>query len=201
MVVSATRSFEAGSPVSRYWLARCEGFTVRRGRRVLGAVAEIGGRDPCGTAEYLVVRRRRALRRTRTVVPTAQVTEVAPALRLLVLGTPSRPAHARGRRVARAGQAAAPVATWLARTSVALLGVLLRVAAVSLALSGRALLRVAAEVRRRLPDVLSAAHHGLVLTLLALAWLGRAALTGAHALGARAGPALAELRARRAGAD
>jgi hypothetical protein len=197
MVVSATRSFEARSPVSRYWLARCEGFTVRTGRRVLGAVAEIGGTDPFGSAEYLVVRRP-ALRRARRVVPAASVTEVIPASRTLIVEAPERAAAARGRHVLPAVRAAAPVTAWLARTTLALLGMLLRLTVILLAVSARLLLRLAAELRRRLPSVLAAGRHGLALTLLALAWLVRATLRGARAFGARAGPALAELRARRA---
>jgi hypothetical protein len=199
MVVSATRSFEARSPVSRYWLAHCEGFTVHNGRRVLGAVAEIGGTDPLGTAEYLVVRRRPALGRRRTLIAAGQVTEVIPGRRtLVVVDTTADPAPARGRRLAEARRAAAPVAARLGRTTLMVLAALLRLTALLLALAWRLSLRLGAELHRRLPSALAAVRQGLALTLLALAWLARASVRGARAFRSRAGPALAELRARRA---
>jgi hypothetical protein len=198
VVVNATRSFEARSPVSRYWLARCEGFTVRNRRRVLGAVAEIGAADPLGTAEYLVVRRRPALRRRRALIPAEQVTEVIPARRTLVVDDAPSQATARTRQLARAGRAAAPLAASLGRATLALLRVLLRLTTLFLALAGRLALLLGAGLRRRLPPALAAARRGLALTLLALAWLARAAVTEARALWVRARPALAELRARRA---
>jgi hypothetical protein len=198
MVVSAARSFEAQSPVSRYWLAHCEGFTVRNGRRVLGAVVEIGGTDPLGTAEYLVVRRRPALRRRRTLIPAGRVTEVIPGRRTLVVATTADPAPGRGRRLANMRRSAAPVAAWLGRTTLMLLAALLHVTALLLALAWRLSLRLGAELRRRLPSALAAGRQGLALTLLALAWLAGAALRGVRAFRSRAGPALADLRARRA---
>jgi hypothetical protein len=198
MVVSGTRSFEGTSPVSRYWLARCEGFTVCSGRRVLGAVAEIGGPDPFGTAEYLVVRRRPALRRDRTLILAERVTEVIPARRLLVVDAAPRAVAVRARRVVRAARTATPVAVSLARVTAALLGAVLRFTLLLLVLSARLLLRLAAELHGRLPDALAAVRRGLAATLRLLARLARAVRTGAHALGARAGPALAELRAKKA---
>ena len=191
MVVTGARSFERTNPVSRYWLARCEGFTVRSGRRVLGAVAEVGGPDPFGAAEYLVVCRHPRLRRDRTLVPAERVTEVIPARKTLIVDAAPGGAAVRSRRAVhsarqvstRAARAAAPVALSLARLAVALVGALLQLVLLLLAFSAQVVVRVAGEGRRRLPPALAATGR-------LVARLGGAART-------RAGPALARRWARK----
>lgn len=191
MVVTGARSFERASPVSRYWLARCEGFTVRSGRRVLGAVAEVGGTDPFGAAEYLVVCRHPGLRGDRTLVPAERVTEVIPARKTLIVDEAPGGAAVRGRRVVDGARrastgvarAAAPVALSLGRVALALVGALLQLVVLLVAFSVHVMVRVARESRRRLPPALAATGR-------LIARLGGAART-------RAGPALAQRWARK----
>jgi hypothetical protein len=106
------RRFGSDSPIRDYWLTRCEGFTVRAGRKRLGVVAEVD----CGIsslhAETLVVRRRR---RATLLLPAERIVEVVPAQELLVARRrpsrtrPAATAVARGstitaRATARAGR-------------------------------------------------------------------------------------------------
>ena len=191
MVVTGARSFERTSPVSRYWLARCEGFTVRSGRRVLGAVAEVGGPDPFGAVEYLVVCRHPRLRGDRTLVPAERVTEVIPAHKTLIVDEAPGGAAARGRRVVHGARrastgvarAAVPLALSLVRVAVALSGVVLQVVVLLLAFSIHVVVRIARESRRRLPPALAATGR-------LIGRLGGAARR-------RAGPALAQRWARK----
>lgn len=96
--VVPARSFDGSSRVSTYWLAHCEGFRVRSGRRrgvVLDvAVGEVGGRP-----EYLVVRFGLV---GRAVVAVDEVETVVPADGLLLLRPPQR----RPRRLAPAARRA-----------------------------------------------------------------------------------------------
>jgi hypothetical protein len=98
----AEHAFPRGSPVCAYWLARCERFAVRDGRR--SAVVEQVSLDESLRAESLVVRY--AFRRE--VVPAARVQTVVPAKELLVLERAPAPhvaSAARGRIAPWAGRA------------------------------------------------------------------------------------------------
>jgi hypothetical protein len=75
------RSFDKESPVTAYWLTRCEGFRVRAGTR-RGRVEDVAIDPARGRAAYLVVRS--GLRR-REVVPTDLVHAVVPAEELIVV--------------------------------------------------------------------------------------------------------------------
>jgi hypothetical protein len=91
LIVDSDRTFPSDSPVCAYWLTRCEGFTVRRGRRALGVVESIAG-GPQGLAETLDVRSRYRQR----LLDAGQVTAVVPGRQLLVV----EPAPARVRPAA-----------------------------------------------------------------------------------------------------
>ncbi|MGH3000315.1 MAG: hypothetical protein ACRDNM_13550 [Gaiellaceae bacterium] len=79
-MIAPDRSFPNGSPVCDYWLARCEGFTVRAGHRTLGVVETVA-HD--GTyADSIVLRKGRRRRRT---LPTGDVLAVVPARRVLLM--------------------------------------------------------------------------------------------------------------------
>ena len=62
--------FDSSSPVARYWLANCVGFTVTGGSRGVVAALDTGVLDPLGP-EALVVRRRH--RRPRRLPASAVV--------------------------------------------------------------------------------------------------------------------------------
>ena len=118
------RSFEQDSPVHAYWLARCERFTVRSGRRA-GTVERVELDDSLRPQSLAV---RFAFRRA--VVPADEVQAVVPAKRLIVVepAPTSRrsPAVASARTVSRravhagrtagvaAGRAVVMAAGWLA---------------------------------------------------------------------------------------
>ncbi|MGH2999581.1 MAG: hypothetical protein ACRDNM_09795 [Gaiellaceae bacterium] len=79
-MIAPDRSFPNGSPVCDYWLARCEGFTVRAGHRTLGVVETVA-HD--GTyADSIELRKGRRRRRT---LPTGDVLAVVPARRVLLM--------------------------------------------------------------------------------------------------------------------
>jgi hypothetical protein len=98
------RRFDRSSPVTRYWLAHCEGFRIAgsSGGRVEELVAELDDRRPV----ELVVRSRSGRRR---VVSADAVEAVVPAERLLIVDGaadgPRRIDHAGERSVAVARQA------------------------------------------------------------------------------------------------
>jgi hypothetical protein len=102
--VVPARSFDGTSRVSAYWLANCEGFRVRRGRR-RGVVRDVALDAATGRTEYLVVRF--GLRRI--VVHIDDVETVVPARELLVLRRRARrapslaPAARRARTAATRG--------------------------------------------------------------------------------------------------
>jgi hypothetical protein len=106
LIIDSDRTFPSDSPVCAYWLTRCEGFTVRSGRRVLGVVESIAG-GPLGLAETLQVHSRYRER----VLDAGQVTAVVPGRKLLI----AEPAPARVRPVA--GSAARTVANALVLVS------------------------------------------------------------------------------------
>jgi hypothetical protein len=76
-----SRRFDASSPVTRYWLANCVGFTLAGGGRgtVVGILADVSPHDP-STLEVRTGRRR--VRR----VPTSAVIAVVPSEQVLVVG-------------------------------------------------------------------------------------------------------------------
>jgi hypothetical protein len=96
-------SFGRPSPVWKYWLAHCEGFTVEsRGGRVLGFVESIGV-DPAMARFVLLVRRKRLFRR-RLLLSAERVSLVMPWSETLILGrSPERSAGAPARALAAAG--------------------------------------------------------------------------------------------------
>jgi hypothetical protein len=98
LIIDSDRTFPSDSPVCAYWLTRCEGFTVRRGRRVLGVVESIAG-GPLGLAETLEVHSRYRQR----LLDAEQVTAVVPSQRLLI----AEPAPARVRPAAKSAMRAA----------------------------------------------------------------------------------------------
>src|SRR4029079_19242341 len=83
------RTFDRNSPVTAYWLTRCEGFRVRSPRR-RGVVEDVALDPATWHASFLVVRYRGLGRRR--VVPAERVDSVGPAPELLVLRSPGRPA-------------------------------------------------------------------------------------------------------------
>jgi hypothetical protein len=92
LIIDRDRTFPSDSPVCAYWLTRCEGFTVRSGRRELGVVESVAG-GPLGLAETLQVHSRYRQR----LLDAGQVTAVVPGRRLLI----AEPAPARVRPVAK----------------------------------------------------------------------------------------------------
>ncbi len=92
MIIDSDRTFPSDTPVCAYWLTRCEGFTVRSGRRELGVVESVAG-GPLGLAETLNVHSRYRQR----LLDAGQVTAVVPGRRLLILA----PAPSRVRPVAK----------------------------------------------------------------------------------------------------
>jgi hypothetical protein len=92
LIIDSDRTFPSDSPVCAYWLTRCEGFTVRSGRRELGAVESVAG-GPLGLAETLQVHSRHR----RRLLDAEKVTAVVPGRRLLIV----EPAPARVKPVAK----------------------------------------------------------------------------------------------------
>src|SRR5882757_4422227 len=90
----AAMRFEGAGPVARYWLARCEGFTVKGGAD--GVVEElIRDADPHVTTRLVV----RTGHRRRKIVPADAVAAVVPAEKLVLVERPRR-ARRRPRRPA-----------------------------------------------------------------------------------------------------
>jgi hypothetical protein len=165
-MVVRDRSFSSGSPVCRYWLTRCEGFTVRSGARTLGVVETVDLGDPLTGADAVVVRSKR---RRRRVVPAQQVLAVVPARQLLLARRQPRlrrtrdvavpatrsvrvaaRAAARGLLVAaaalaRAVEVAAPVVIAIAKVAAAFVWALARRLAGELRRSGSRLVRAARD--------------------------------------------------------
>jgi hypothetical protein len=168
--------FWRDSPVLEYWLARCDGFAVRRGRRAVGEVQGVATQDDYGRAELLRVR---SLSRKK-LLSADSVAAVVPSRRLLILDqeetSVGRGARAvldrrhhvvRGARVLaaqRRGVAGAAHSVYERRHGIARVGVASWVASrPHIVAAARASARIAAELTR--------------LTVLALrrsgAWLDR----------------------------
>jgi hypothetical protein len=80
VVLRQSRRFDASSPVTRYWLANCVGFTLAGGGR--GTVERILADASPYDASLLEVRvGRRRVRR----VPTSAVTAVVPSEQVLIV--------------------------------------------------------------------------------------------------------------------
>jgi hypothetical protein len=92
LIIDSDRTFASDSPVCTYWLTRCEGFTVRSGRRQLGMVESVAG-GPLGLAETLQVHSRYRER----WLDAGRVSAVVPGRRLLIV----EPAPSRVRPLAR----------------------------------------------------------------------------------------------------
>jgi hypothetical protein len=78
-VLAPDHSFPQGSPVCDYWLARCEGFTVRAGHRTLGVVERVT-RNGATQTESIVLRKRHG----RRTLDTVDVLAVVPARKVLL---------------------------------------------------------------------------------------------------------------------
>jgi hypothetical protein len=85
--VTPARTFDKESPVTAYWLTRCEGFRVSSGRR-RGEVESVVLDLETWRAAYLVVRYRGLGRRR--IVPPGAVDAVVPAEQRLVLRSRGR---------------------------------------------------------------------------------------------------------------
>jgi hypothetical protein len=172
-------SFRKDSPVTAYWLVRCEGFGVRCGRR-RGVVEKVGLDAETHRATALVVRF--GLRR-RTLVPADAVEQVVPADRTLVVHAEDRPARgsaAAGRARAATGRAA--------RVSAAHGRAAVTAGGVALAAASETARRVFAWLVPALAQLAWAAARG---ALLVVVWTTLGALVIVRALGslvpARAG--------------
>jgi len=149
VVLRHSRRFSAGSPVTRYWLAHCVGFSLQGDAH--GTVERVlTDGDPFEPSVLEVRSKHHRLRR----VPTSAVVEVVPSERMLVVGRQPR-ASARispaRRRQARERSRKALHLTW--RVLVAA-GALLLLGAIRLAELARGAWRVA------FPVAVSAGRHG-----------------------------------------
>lgn len=79
-MLALDHSFPRDSPVCDYWLARCEGFTVRSGHRTLGVVEAVLAHTDAARTETIVLRKRH---RRRALAP-ADVLAVVPARKILL---------------------------------------------------------------------------------------------------------------------
>jgi hypothetical protein len=119
VVSGQTKRFTAASPVTRYWLANCVGFSVAGDGR--GKVERVITDGDLFTPYQLEIRHRHKRRR----LPTSAVVEVVPADEVVVVRGPERtPARgeALGRSAAVLGRIAVGagvlllgLATWLVR--------------------------------------------------------------------------------------
>jgi hypothetical protein len=85
VVTGQSRRFSASSPVTRYWLANCVGFTLAGGGR--GTVERVFTDGDARVASQLEVRTKRQRLRC---VPAASIVEVIPSERTLVVAGGSR---------------------------------------------------------------------------------------------------------------
>jgi hypothetical protein len=169
--VRPDRSFDGDSAVGAYWLSRCEGFTVRAGRRELGVVEEVTCTEPIGLARSLLVRGARKRR-----IDSADVVAVIPARQVLVV----RPRAETARVVqlaARTGPAAARGGRRLltvGRTGVSLLALVVSSAAEVVAALARWLWPIVQRGSRR--GARAGRRGSVAAARLAWAWTRRAAV-------------------------
>jgi hypothetical protein len=148
VVLRQSRRFSAGSPVTRYWLAHCVGFSLEGDAH--GTVERVlTDGDPFEPSTLEIRTRHQKLRR----VPTEAVVEVVPSERLLVIGRRARARAAPSVRRREASARIRPVLRLAGRGLVAL-GALLLLAAVRLAALAQAAWRVG------YPLALKAGKHG-----------------------------------------
>jgi hypothetical protein len=164
------RQFDKSSPVTRYWLANCEGFRIAgtAGGRVEEVVAEVDARRPV----ELVVRGFLGQRR---VVPTQAVEAVVPAEKLLILEA-GAVEERRAERVRRERS--------------------LELARHATSSSGRLIRQGSVWARPRIGRLLGAALMVLTMVSLALLELSRALLTLVLRAAKAAGQAVEEHRRR-----
>src|SRR5438045_3023936 len=112
LVSTRPKRFTAASPVMRYWLANCVGFSLEGGAH--GTVERLFGDDDPFVPTQLEIRQGHKRRR----LPTSAVLEVVPAEEVLVVRGRER-ASARHAVLGRAGGAVGVfllgLATWFAR--------------------------------------------------------------------------------------
>jgi hypothetical protein len=112
VVSGQTKRFTAASPVTRYWLANCVGFSLAGGRR--GVVERVLSDDDPHVAASLEIRNGGKLRR----LPVSEVVELVPVERVLVVRGAGRASARRatlGRAAVAVGVFLLGVATWLVR--------------------------------------------------------------------------------------
>ena len=151
LIIDSDRTFAGDSPVCAYWLTRCEGFTVRSGRRELGVVESVAV-GPLGLAETLHVHSRYKQR----LIDAGQVNAVVPGRRLLIV----EPAPARVRPLANsAAHSAGRALVFVSAQVVRLVGFLVpRVAA-----GGRVSAFAAARLTR--DEVIPLVRSGLTVLI------------------------------------
>jgi hypothetical protein len=189
--VVPARSFDGSSRVSTYWLANCEGFRVRSGRR-RGVVVAVPLEAPTSGPVYLVVR----YGLTRKVVEVGEVESVVPAEELLVVrprerrssGAVRARAAGLGPRARRAREVGGGAARAGGRLSVRAAKVGGRYSRLAAAATGRTSVRLGAATGRA--SVRFAAATARDTRRLAV-WLEPRAARAARALGrAAAGAAI-----------
>jgi hypothetical protein len=134
VVLGHTKRFTAASPVTRYWLAHCVGFSVTGGRR--GSVERVVPDDDPHVPAQLVIRRGRRLQR----VPISAVLEIDPVEHVLVVRGAERAAAVR--KAAVHGSVVLGHAAVVAGHFAALLGILLLRLATWLVRAGKEGLRL-----------------------------------------------------------
>jgi hypothetical protein len=114
VVSGHTKRFAAASPVARYWLANCVGFSVTGGAR--GTVERVHADDDPYVPAQLVIRRGRKRRR----VPVSAVLEVIPDEQVVVVCGADRAAARRATLGRAAGVVRGRGAVVLERAAVGL---------------------------------------------------------------------------------
>lgn len=153
MRVDQDYSFDADSPVGRYWLVHGVGFTVcRADGRQLGVVERLVVDPVLQRAERVIIRRRGVLRRPRTTLDASAVEAVAPASqRFLVASAPK--VSPVGRAVRGAGAAALALTTALLRRVAAGLVAVRRLSGRGARAGARAGVAATGRARREAPRI------------------------------------------------
>jgi hypothetical protein len=167
------RSFGRASPVREYWLAHCQGFRLRTGRRRTGVVEAVGYDGSLFQPEVLAVRV--GLRRKVRLIPAEAVEEVVPAERLLVVGDGAAESAEVGRGPTRTGHALRGASRALARGTLAAGRLLAAGLRTLLLLTASGALALARGARR-------AGHAGGATTARAFRLLSRASIVAARGL-------------------
>ena len=151
MAVGLERVFARDSHVCVYWLAHCEGFAVRAGRRRLGVVESVVSHEPFGGADLLLLRTHLG----RRVLPLDRIDAAVPARRLLVAHRAERRHRVAPRLalLASGGRSAASAAAVLLVGAARLGLIAARLCAGYAAAGVRVAAPVAARELRRLPPL------------------------------------------------